>query len=572
MLAIVLGMLVLELVLACSTTLWDRDEPRFARAAVEMVQTGDYLVPHFNGDLRPDKPILIYWLMSVPIRLIGPTTLAVRLPSVIAMALCAGMVYLLGRRLFGERVSLRAAAYFATMAMPWYIGASATTDAVLLLTILLTMWLFVEAMQRQRGPGWWDFIGMGVTLGLALLTKGPVGVAVPVLAMGGCAAWGLRERKRGATEAWRFPARIWLGLGLSLLISVAIFLAWAVPANNATGGRFAEAGLGKHVVGRMTDAQEGHGGAGLPGYFLMVFYYIPILIAFTFPWVIHLPAGVWSTFGGRTGDARQRAFLIGWFLPTFVLMSLVATKLPHYILPVIPPICLMMASMVESNDEKRLARWDPNWLRGGIWFILPVATLLLVAVGVMAWWTLDRPYVWVELGGVVVIIVMLVMALPAQLKEDTHRTNRVLWWTMPTAMVLLCVGTLRGVEERLKYSPEIVAAVNARVAHDVPVLTCGYVEPSLIFYLNRPASEPIQWVAEAPEQLSQWASEEGPAVLIALGSNIEKAGQLTGKPLLGMELVKRITLVNYARRSQVEEVLVLGRHLPRVSQNHGNPE
>jgi len=60
------------------TTLWDRDEPRYARAAVEMAESGNYLLPTFNGQIWFDKPPLLYWLMSLPIRLKGPTELACR--------------------------------------------------------------------------------------------------------------------------------------------------------------------------------------------------------------------------------------------------------------------------------------------------------------------------------------------------------------------------------------------------------------------------------------------------------------------------------------------------------------
>ncbi|HSU81263.1 MAG TPA: glycosyltransferase family 39 protein, partial [Thermoanaerobaculia bacterium] len=72
-LAAAAAILVAFLALTPWTTLWDRDEPRFAQATVEMLASGNYLYPPFNGHLRTDKPILIYWLMALSVRLLGAT-------------------------------------------------------------------------------------------------------------------------------------------------------------------------------------------------------------------------------------------------------------------------------------------------------------------------------------------------------------------------------------------------------------------------------------------------------------------------------------------------------------------
>src|SRR5690349_25144496 len=75
--------------LTTRSTLWDRDEPRFEQAAVEMASSGQWLYPTFNGELRPDKPILIYWLMALPVRWLGASEWAVRAWSPLALAASA---------------------------------------------------------------------------------------------------------------------------------------------------------------------------------------------------------------------------------------------------------------------------------------------------------------------------------------------------------------------------------------------------------------------------------------------------------------------------------------------------
>src|SRR5262245_64217471 len=91
------------LALAPWTTLWDRDEPRFAQATVEMLASGQYLYPTFNGHLRADKPILIYWLMALPMRLLGPRELAARFWSPAGLAAAALLTASIGRRLISLR-------------------------------------------------------------------------------------------------------------------------------------------------------------------------------------------------------------------------------------------------------------------------------------------------------------------------------------------------------------------------------------------------------------------------------------------------------------------------------------
>src|SRR3954453_19403178 len=80
------------------TTLWDRDEPRFARAAMEMLRNRQWLYATFNGALRPHKPMLVYWLMAAPLRALGPNAFAARAVSPLAMALTGYLVLRMARR------------------------------------------------------------------------------------------------------------------------------------------------------------------------------------------------------------------------------------------------------------------------------------------------------------------------------------------------------------------------------------------------------------------------------------------------------------------------------------------
>ena len=164
---------VFLLALTTTTTLWDRDEPRFAQAAVEMLASGQYLVPTFNGELRPQKPILIYWLMTLSLGALGKSELAVRMWSPIAIAVAALATFAIGRRWWSPRVGLVAMVIVALTPLTLVEGVAATTDAVLLASITVAMAIVAQVLDRPR---WWHAAALGVAFGAGLLTKGPVAV------------------------------------------------------------------------------------------------------------------------------------------------------------------------------------------------------------------------------------------------------------------------------------------------------------------------------------------------------------------------------------------------------------
>jgi 4-amino-4-deoxy-L-arabinose transferase-like glycosyltransferase len=556
------------LALAGRTTLWDRDEPRFAQATVEMVASGNYLVPTFNGRLRPDKPILIYWLMSLPMRWLGPGALAARLWSPAGIALAALATFAIGRRLLGPRAGLWAMAMLAATPLAVVEGQAATTDAVLLAAITAAIACFAAALvpaagaasdgSSLRGAGGrssWPWWGLALALGLAQLAKGPVGLAVPALAMA-MTLWLVRRQQRrdpgalpataAASAATAVPVRRLAGLAaFAALAGVAIFCAWGVPADRATHGQLAARGIGEHVIGRALGAREGHGGGGpLAG---AVLYLLVVWCGFA-PWVLWLPAAVSAGLGGRLGGARGRALLVGWVVPTFVLMTLAATQLPHYVLPIWPALALAAAGTLEAERRGELAPRDRAWLRRGAWLLAPLVALGAAAVAGLAalllhggpWYSTPAagpmpavaapgysalaralggapPAAAASLPAVAAsgLALALVLSLAGAWALRDHLAGRyrraacVLLGGAAAAALLAGVAVAPAVE-RLKPAPRLAQAVRAALPAGAPVATFDYGEPSFTFYLGRwPVRELTSDAAVAA-----WASEPGPRALV----------------------------------------------------------
>lgn len=224
-LALAIAITVFYLALTPWTTLWDRDEPRFARATVEMIESGNYLYPTFNGELRPHKPILVYWLMSLSMRVLGPTEVAARFWSPVGLALAAFFTFLAGRRLYSNRVGLAAMIALAINPLVALEALAATTDALLLAAMTGSLVAFVWI--RADGPRAGTVACLVAGLAAGQLLKGPVGLVVPAGVMGATliASWRTRPPRLG----------LLLTLGGAAIASVALFGAWAIPANAATG-------------------------------------------------------------------------------------------------------------------------------------------------------------------------------------------------------------------------------------------------------------------------------------------------------------------------------------------------
>lgn len=601
--------------ISSSSTLWDRDEPRFARAAVEMWRSGDYLVPHFNEQLRPDKPVMIYWLMAAGLSTLGVTELAVRLPSCLGMVITAMATGWIGTMLRGRQVGLIAAGILGTSLLPLVMATLSTADAVLVAMTTLAIGCFVH---RMIHGGVWPIILMALLMGGAQLVKGPLGLLVPMMTV--VATWAIARRhdrrhrrlaqpprhdaQDQASESQRDPShhlrlipspdshgtitqhlgrRFWIGLSLAALASVGIFAAWGIPANAATDGDLARIGLGRHVVERGIRPMEGHGGSNLLAYIALLPAYLPVIIAGLFPWTILLPAAVRTTWAGRLGQPRDRALLVGWVVPTFVVFTLYVTKLPHYMLPLFPALAIGCAMLLEAaaRNDRTLTLRDHDWLKGGLWFYLPVAVGLIGALLGAAIWLSDGPMIRQSVLIALVVASASVVLIRWLVAENL---GLLLKWTLTGSIglwLLASLSILPRIEARLKISPQIASAVHRAVGPQDPVLMLGYNEPSLVFYLDRPLGNPVRKPRMGYLDLARWLAEPSPGALIitrerwtqltlarflSLRGMIDHAkAQAAGTALptdgaiqpLPVTLVYESDTVNYAARARQKQVMVL---------------
>ena len=161
--------------------LWNPDEPRYAQVGREMMETGEWIVPHLNGGVYTEKPPMYFWLVALASMPFGDVSAATaRFPSAASALFVVLLTYILGTKLLGKREAFVGAAVMATSAQFFWIGRVGALDILLALSILAAISVFFVAYADKRpllyAPGF-------ILLIPGVLSKGPVGVILPLVVM-----------------------------------------------------------------------------------------------------------------------------------------------------------------------------------------------------------------------------------------------------------------------------------------------------------------------------------------------------------------------------------------------------
>ena len=302
--------------------LWNPDEPRYAQVAREMVENRHYIVPHLNSEPYPDKPPLYFWLVVLCSQFFGDVTaVAARLPSVLSALGVLLLTFILGKRLFDSLTALIATIILFTSEQFFTVAVSAHLDTLLTLSTTAALLLLYTAYRRlPRGNvyAWAAYACMG----FALLTKGPVGLCVPLLSFFVFLA---------SKKEWYKLRHLRLGTGL--LLAGGIFALWIVPACLLGGESYRNNILFAQTFGRMVDSYSHQN----PFYYYLLEFPVDF-----FPWSLFIPS-ICIHFWRHRERLRELRFPLSWFLSTFIFFSLISGKRSIYLLPLYPAAALLTA-------------------------------------------------------------------------------------------------------------------------------------------------------------------------------------------------------------------------------------
>lgn len=517
---LVLAVLIFAVYLFISTrsTIWDRDEARFARATAEMVNSSpsNYLYATFNGKLRPDKPVGIYWLMSVPVSMFGHTEWAYRLCSVIATTLTCLFTYLIARWLFTHRAGMWAMALLAVTPLVTVTGAVATSDAVLLASIAGAFAIFAHSL--KFGLRVQHIIALTLFFAVGMLVKGPVAL-IPVIPF-------VLTRYLLRDESPR-PLVGNVLIVASVLAACGIFAAWFIPANNATKGELYEMSFKHHVLKRATEPLEGHG--GYSPFSLFGFYPLIILAAF-FPWTLYLPGAVAQMLHNDSGGRRGKIFLLTWILTFLLTMIVVSTKLPHYILPIWPALALSVGAFLDAAGREEPRTYSGWWtFLGGLFFVLGVVALgggLGFGPEAKAYLEAEKhsgaDVFWNSFAQESRTPRMVLAALLGMVSLTLIFRHQVANFAANARILVVCAFLfliftgflLLPAFEPIKITPKLVKMIRDGSNENAPVTLVGYDEASLFYYLDKRPASVI--VSANTDYIVDWVNVRGKAAVLVM--------------------------------------------------------
>ncbi|MCE9525948.1 MAG: glycosyltransferase family 39 protein [Planctomycetales bacterium] len=499
---------VLTILLVCGTVmltglgvprLWDRDEPRNAGCAREMLERLDWIVPTFNGELRAHKPVLLYWCIMAAYSLGGVNEFTARLPSALCAIGSALATYGIGRRLFNPTIGLWSGIVLATSLMFGVAGRAATPDSLLIFCVTLTMLVYVLfAFPSNDGSYFprvrWQAALIYGTMGLAVLAKGPVGLVLPTAIIGmflliqRLPASEVKARPprkliillRDAVIALRdfaplhFLRTCWamrplLAIGVVLLVAAP----WYIAVGVKTDGAFLREFFLTHNLDRATSSMEGHRGG--PWY-----YPLAILVGF-FPWSIFaIPLFLETAYRLRKDDPHKVGYVFAscWVGVWVGVFSLAGTKLPSYVTPCYPAIALLTGCFIYHLQQGSL-------LIHRYWLPASFATLGAAGVGLCVGIPLaTREFLpgeaWLGLLGIIPLTAAAVAAI------SWHRQMK--FWPAPLVAAaggivvvgILALGAYRADQHRV--DQQLVTDWAKASSSESPCASYGVLEPSWVFY------------------------------------------------------------------------------------------
>lgn len=429
--------------------LFDMDEALYATCAREMLDRGNVVVPWFNGEMFPEKPPLMLWNMMCGFKLFGTNEFGARFLSAVFGIGTALVAFHLAKTFFNLRTALWAGIVTASTVIFTISARAATVDSALTFFTAMAFLMFVTGWRKSTEAGnqkanddtaskpTWRLshrfplryaVASYACIGVAVLGKGPVGVALPLAAMGLFLL---------TINGWRtfFRCAWWMRPFTIVIVIAAVAGPWYVEVGRETHGEWLRQFLLEFNLRPFSQPIQGHGDTSSMSRllatlvsFLLYFIQIPFVLAGFFPWSVFLgPTAVDAMRRLREGRAvanpdeqavrsREGVLLaLCWFGVWLVLWSICKTKLPHYLLPAYPALAILTAAFLEKGSEQFSAgpsretlpawgfrnAWISTILVGaGIVIAIPIAAakflpgegplgllgLLLVFGGAWCWW------------------------------------------------------------------------------------------------------------------------------------------------------------------------------------------
>jgi 4-amino-4-deoxy-L-arabinose transferase-like glycosyltransferase len=526
------------------------DEGRYAEMGREMAATGDWITTRLNGIKYFEKPPLQAWMNALTFKLFGLGEWQARLWTGLTGLLGIALVIHAGRRVFGTRIGFMAGVVLGTSFLWAALGHVNTLDMGLASMMTLALCGLLIAQRDEAAPverrRWMLLCWAGMAL--AVMSKGLIGVVLPGAVL---VLYTLASRD------WAIWKRLHLAIGLLVFFAITVPWFTLISIRNPEFAHFFF--IHEHLQ-RFTSNVHSREGAW--------YYFFPILIVGMLPWLAILPQALWhgaksarSATGTLPEKFKPRLLLLIWAVFIFFFFSISGSKLPSYILPIIPALALLIAIYLEQASHKALlaaAGLVAACGALGLAFVGKIPSMPKVAYEVPMY---ENYVPWAAAGALAALIGSLLSIGLARRHRD--------WAFLVLGMSGLLTSQLLmyGHDALGRYAGGFihVPAIEAELTPDTPIYSVGRYEQALPFYLRRTfilvqhademafglEHEPHLWIPRLDAFIAKWTSDHaaGKKSLAIMRPEIYRDMQKAGVPMrVIVEDPRRVVVTNEIKK------------------------
>ena len=442
-----------------NSAIWDANEAFYVETPREMLEAHDFVNPTFNYQPRFNKPVLSYWIVAALYQALGVSVAVQRFGIALGAMIVIACAFVLARA--GSKVSAGMFAAVGLAVAPRLVMFARRIFIDIWITAFMALTLTFFALSERYPERRRLFLClMYVSVGLGVLTKGPVAIALPALAF---ALYLLVQRELGRVTRMMIP--------LGAVIVAAIVVPWYFALYREHGWTYISSFLINENVERFTQGV----GVRQPR---PIWFYLPVVLSDSFPWSMLLPVAAYASWRSRS---RIDSLLWCWIAAIVGFFSFSAGKQDLYIFPIVPAVAALGGMAIVRSLDGTLRPRGLSWTLGitGVILALTGAAIIALFVAAGTVYSLD--------SALIVGIVGLIGGLAIAGLVVARRPEASAIALLAALAVVDWVFVVRVLPEfeRYKPVPQMTAVIQQRARPDDVVAHYRVAMPSMVYYLRR---------------------------------------------------------------------------------------
>ena len=461
------------------------DEGRYAEIAREMLVTGDWVTPRYNGYKYFEKPPLQAWATAAAFKVFGIGDWQARLWTALTGFLTILAIGFTGARIFNARAGWLAAVVLASSPM-WIIsGHFNSLDMGLssfLVAALCSLLLAQTAQSKSSCRNW--MLACWVFMALATLSKGVIGAAIPAMVF---IAYSV------STWDWKIWTRLRLFSGLILFLAITAPWFILVAQRNP---EFLEFFFIHEHLQRFT--QDAHSRTG------PIYYFVPLLLIGILPWVLQIPGTLTQAWQERRREFSSGWLLVCWFVVIFAFFSVSRSKLPGYIIPIFPALALLIGNRLDrllGQTNSMAIPWKLQTL--GFALLGCIGFFFLSEISKQARPDEIESYAQYTQWVIAALVALIIFSSYAALQSKRHGIQSIVSFACGFFLCAIIAGTGHETLGRAVSGIDLVNRVKISIPEKVNFYSVRLLDHTVPFYLGR-----TMIMVESPDELEFGVNQE----------------------------------------------------------------